>query len=53
MTTLETTLDQILVFMKSNQSQSVNTNPDNTSEAATKEVTTVTTPTLLERGVGE
>ena len=52
MTTLETTLDQILVFMKSTQSQS-NTHPDNTSEATTQEVTTVTPPTLLERGVGE
>ena len=53
MTTLETTLDQILVFMKSNQPQSVSTNPDNTSEATTQEVTAGTTPTLLEGGVGE
>ena len=53
MTTLETTLDQILVFMKSNQPQSVSTNPDNTSEATTQEVTAGTTPTLPEGGVGK
>ena len=53
MTTLETTLDQILDFMKSNQSQSASTNQDNTSEATTQEVTAVTTPTLPEGGVGK
>ena len=52
MTTLETTLDQILVFMKSTQSQS-NTHTDNTSEATTQEVTTVIPPAPLKRGVGE
>ena len=52
MTTLETTLDQILVFMKSTQSQS-NTHTDNTSAATTQEATTVTLPAPLERGAGE
>jgi len=52
MTTLETTLDQILVFMKNSQA-TTNSQPDNASEAATQGATTVTPPAPQNRGVGE
>ena len=52
MTTLETTLDQILVFMKNSQATTIS-QPDNASEAATQGATTVTPPAPPNRGVGE
>ena len=52
MNTLETTLDQILVFMKTTQVKSTNIDNDQASEATTQDVTTVTTPTSPEGGVG-
>ena len=52
MTTLENTLDQILVFMRNSQA-TTNSQQDNASEAATQEGTTVTPPALQDRGAGE
>ena len=53
MTTLETTLDQILDFMKSNKPQQGSTISESTSGVTTQNATSVTTPTLPEGGVGE
>ena len=52
MYTLETTLNQILVFMKTTQAKPTNADNDQASEATTQDVTTVTTPTSPEGGVG-
>ena len=52
MTTLETTLDQILVFIRNSQAMT-NSRPNTASEAATQEATTVTPPAPQDRGVGE
>jgi len=52
MTTLETTLDQILDFMKSNKPQQGSTISESTSGVTTQNATAVTKPTLPEGGVG-
>ena len=53
MTTLETTLGQILVFMQTAQAKSVSSDNDQTSEVTPQDVAKVTTPILPKGGVGE
>ena len=53
MTTLETTLDQILVFMQTTQANSVRSDNDQTSEVTTQDVAKVNTPTSPKGGVGK
>ena len=53
MTTLETTLEQILVFMQTTQANSLSSDKDQTSEVTPQDVAKVKTPTSPKGGVGE